>query len=111
MGFLVVPLILVIIAATIARLKTMGKLKNIKLVGIGNTLDTKHKELGKWIGRTATSKNRKGFTRLRQDSEDEEAQALNKPKTSTSSAGGNHENSEEESNSETEITLPKITNA
>jgi hypothetical protein len=111
MGFLVVPLVLVIIAATIARLKHMGKLRKLKLVGLGAQLDSKQKELGKWMSRTANSKNRNGFTRLRQDSEDEEAEALTKPTASTSSAGGNLDNSDCESNSEQEISLPKVSNA
>jgi hypothetical protein len=54
----------------------MGKLRKLKLVGLGAQLDSKQKELGKWMSRTANSKNRNGFTRLRQDSEDEDERRL-----------------------------------
>ena len=112
MGFLVVPLVLVIITATIARLRHMGKLRRMNIVGLGSGLESKQKELGKWMGRTANSKNRNGFTRLRQESGDEEeAEQLTKTKTHSLSSNGNQENSDNESNSEQELHLPKISKA
>lgn len=113
LAFLVIPIILIIIGATIARLKHMGKLKKLKLAGLGGALvdKAKQKDLGKWMSRTATSKNRKGFTRLRQDSEDEEAEQLTKEAKSSSSNGGIDNSDYEESNSEAEINLPQITKA
>jgi hypothetical protein len=113
MGFLVVPLVLVIIAAVIARLKHMGKLRKLKLVGVGNSIETKQKELGKWMGRTINSKNRNGFTRLRQESDDEETEPMTgRPDNGQQNGSLNNNHIDEsESSSEVEINLPNLTKA
>lgn len=97
MTFLAVPLILVIIIALIVRLKNAGKIRDISLTSVGNGLESKHKELGKWISKTTNRKNRNGgFTRLNQNSDDEEAESLNRQKSNS------------DSESEDEIQLPTI---
>jgi hypothetical protein len=99
MAFLAIPLLLVVITALIVRLKNNGKLRDVSLKNVGNGLETKHKELGKWISKTTNRKKRNGFTRLNQDSEEEEAESLNK----NSNLNGSDSDSAED-----EIHLPNI---
>jgi hypothetical protein len=106
MAFLAVPLVLVIVAALILRLRNTGKLRKLNLVGIGNGADSKHKELGKWIRKTTSNKKRNGFTRLNQESDGEEAESLNKK-----DGGLNRLNSDSEDTEEDEITLPTLSKA
>ena len=103
MTFLAIPLVLVVFVALIVRCKNSGKLKNITLASVGNGLESKHKELGKWISKNANSKKRNGFTRLNQDSDNEEAVHLNK-QTSLNDDDSDSEN-------EVEISLPNISKA
>lgn len=79
MGFLVVPLVLVIIVAIVVRLKNSGKLRRLKLSpnGAASTIETRWKKGDK------VTKN--GFTRLNQESDGEEAESLNKPGASNNS--------------------------
>jgi hypothetical protein len=113
MAFLAIPLILVVLAALIVRLKNTGKLEKLNLVTVGNTIETKHKELGKWISRTASNKKRNGFTRLNQDSEGEEAERLTKRDDSTPDGLSNNKgyNTDSDSESEVEISLPSLSKA
>ena len=116
MIFLSVPLVIVIVAAVIIRLKNMGRLKRLNLAGLGNgTLDTKHKELGKWIKKTSKAKKRNGFMRLNQDSDDEEAKSLNGKQNGVNGVGSNgvpnHVNTDSESDEEDVITLPTLSKA
>jgi hypothetical protein len=102
MAFLAIPLILIVIIALIVRLKNMGKLRDVSFANVGNGIDTKHKELGKWISKTTNRKNRDGFTRLRQDSQDEETESLNKPKNST------NDSDSDSAEDEIQLQLPSI---
>lgn len=100
MAFLAIPLVLVVITALIVRLKNSGKLRDVSLKNVGNGLETKHKELGKWISKTSNRKKRNnGFTRLNQDSEEEEAESLNK---------NSNMNDSDSDSAEDEIHLPNI---
>jgi hypothetical protein len=113
MAFLAIPLILVILAALIVRLKNTGKLEKLNLVTVGTTIETKHKELGKWISRTANNKKRNGFTRLNQDSEGEEAEHLTKRNDSAANGANNKHayNTDSDSESEVEISLRSLSKA
>lgn len=104
MAFLAIPLVLVVIVASIVRLKNMGKLKRLKINALGSGLD-KHKDIGRWISNKKNTKN--GFTRLNQESDNEEAESLNKPRRSSS----NRDNSDYESESDPEVNVPKLTKA
>ncbi|CAF0958876.1 unnamed protein product [Brachionus calyciflorus] len=95
MGFLGVPLVLVILVALIVRLKNMGKLKKVNL---------ENRNIGQWLNRN--TKKRNGFTRLNQNSDDEEAESLNKMgHTSRQGAG------DTDSDSEVEINIPQLSKA
>lgn len=110
MTFLAVPVILVVVVALIVRLKNTGRLKSMKLGGVAGKLDAKHKELGSWIKKNTNSKKRNGFTRLNQESDDEEAQSLNR----NGSSGSNdiNRNSEDsESGSDNEVAMPTLSKA
>jgi hypothetical protein len=106
MCFLAVPLVAVIVAALILRCKNTGKLRKLNLVGVGNGVESKHNELGKWIRKTTNNKKRNGFTRLRQESDGEEAESLNKQQN-----GVDRVNSDSEETEEDEITLPTLSKA
>jgi hypothetical protein len=103
MGFLVVPVVIVIIIGLIVRCKNMGKLNRLNT--LSSNLESKQKDLGKWLDKKV--KKRKGFTRLNQDSDNEEIEKLNKP-----SSNGNlaNESSDAESD-EIEISLPQLSKA
>ena len=105
MAFLAIPLLIVILVALCIRLKNTGKLKKFPIVGVANGIESKHKELGKWISKQTNSKKRNGFTRLNQDSNDE-AESLNNPKSSKLNSY-----SDSDSDSEVEIQLPTISKA
>lgn len=110
MAFLAIPLVLVVVAALILRLKNTGKLRKLNLVGVSNGVESKHKELGKWIRKTTNSKKRNGFTRLNQESDGEENERLHK-QDSLSSNGPGRLNSDSEDTEEDEITLPTLSKA
>ena len=106
MAFLAIPLILVVVLATLVRLKNMGRLSHIGR-------DSKHIELGKWMNNkkstpNASSRKRNGFMRLNQESDNEEAERLNVPDDATAN-GLNRTDSD--SDSEVEISLPTISKA
>ncbi len=86
MAFLAAPLILVVFIAFCVRLKNLGKLNNLAAVSqIGKNLESKQNKIGKWIGEATNRKKRNaGFTRLNQDSDNEEAEQLNKASVSNS---------------------------
>jgi hypothetical protein len=114
MAFLGIPLLLVVVISTIVRLKNMGKLKRLKINALSSGLDSKQKEIGRWISEKNNKRN--GFTRLNQESDNEEAESLTKKSTrlSSSSNGGRAggENSDYESESEVDIqTLPTLSKA
>lgn len=107
MGFLIVPLVLVVVISAIVRLRNMGKLKRLKLATLSNGLDAKQKEIGRWIKEKSNKRN--GFTRLNQESENEEAESLTSKARRSSS---NRENSDYESESEVEVqTMPTLSKA
>ena len=110
MTFLAVPVIFVIVVALIVRLKNTGRLKSMKLGGVGSKIDAKHKELGKWITNKTNSKKRNGFTRLNQESDDEEAQRLNR-NGSSGSNDINRNTDDSESGSDGEAPMPTLSNA
>lgn len=75
MGFLVVPLVVAIIVASIVRLKNMNKLRRLNLSanGVGGGIESR------WKKRKAPETTKNGFTRLNQESDVEESQSLNNP--------------------------------
>lgn len=111
MAFLAIPLILVVVIALCVRLKNMGKLKKLKLIGVGSSGESRHKELGKWISKTTNSKKRNGFTRLKQDSDDDEAEHLNKSANGGGSDNQNNSDDSDDSDSHVQINLPTLSKA
>lgn len=99
MGFLGIPLVFVVLLALIVRLKNMGKLNNV-----GSKFENRHKKIGRWLNKNANRKN--GFTRLTQNSDDEEAESLNKLGHSNRQGAG-----DTDSDSEVEINIPQLTKA
>ena len=75
MGFLAFPLIVFAIIGFCVRLKTINKLSPTNIPKESK----QQNKLSKWIGKATSSKRRHGFTRLNQESENEEAECLNKP--------------------------------
>ena len=84
MLFLASPLILAGAVAVCVRLKNMGKLNKSQLGKVGKEFQSKQKKFGKWIGKATNNKKRKGFTRLNQDSDNDETEQLNRPSGSDS---------------------------
>lgn len=99
MGFLGIPLVFVVLLALFVRLKNMGKLNNV-----GSKIENRHRKIGKWLNKNANRKN--GFTRLNQNSDDEEAESLNKLSHSNGQGAG-----DTDSDSEVEINIPQLTKA
>lgn len=95
MGFLVVPLVLAVVVATVVRLKNIGKLRRLKLAanGGGSGGSTVESRWKKPNGKPIT---KNGFTRLNQESEDEEAESLNKPRRSSSNRDNSDYDTEED---------------
>ena len=81
MGFLAFPLIVFAIIGFCVRLKTIGKLSPTNIAKESK----QQNKLSKWIGKATSSKKRNGFTRLNQESENEESERLNKPSGSNDS--------------------------
>ncbi len=103
MAFLACPLILVGLIAFCVRLKNLGKLKDLSnTTNLGKNLETKQKKLGQWLGNATNRKKRNGFTRLNQNSDNEEAEQL------TNQNGSNESDSESD---EIGIQLPTISKA
>ena len=100
MGFLVVPLVLVIIVATIVRVKNL-KLRRLKLAANGG--GTASGVDARWKKSSKQPMTKNGFTRLNQESDGDEAESLNKPHRSSS----NHENSDYDTEEDNLPTLSK----
>jgi len=101
MLFLASPLILAGAVAVCVRLKNMGKLNKSQLGKVGKEFESKQKKFGKWIGKATNNKKRKGFTRLNQDSDNDETEQLNRPSGSDS----------ESDSDELGIKMPTLTKA
>ena len=114
MGFLAVPLILIVLVALMVRIRNLRK-NNTKanIVSFTNQngeskISNKGKEskFGKWMSKKANKNKRNGFTRLNQDSDNEETVHLNKQLSSNS-----NENDSDTDNDEVQITLPTLSKA
>ena len=112
MGFLAIPLALIILVAMIVRIKNLRKHSKTNIVTFANqnsdnkSSAKKESKFGKWMSQKTNKNKRNGFTRLNQDSDNEETVHLNKSMRSNS-----NENESETSNDEVEITLPTLSKA
>lgn len=104
MAFLAFPIVIVALIAFCVRLKNLGKLNKTQLGAVGKNLDNKQKKFGRWLGKATSNKKRNGFTRLNQDSDNDETEHLNRPSNSNDSG------SESESD-EIGIKLPTLSRA
>lgn len=85
MAFLAFPLIIIGLIGCCVRLRNMGKLKNGQLDTVGRNLEKNQKKFGKWIANATNKKKRNGgFTRLNQESDNEECEKLNRTSNSDS---------------------------
>jgi len=82
MGFLCFPLVIAGLVAICVRYKNMGRLNSAT---VNKEFDLNKGKLGKWIDKATNKKNRNGgFTRLKQDSDNDETEQLNRPSNSDS---------------------------
>lgn len=83
MAFLAFPLIIIGLIGCLVRLKNMGKLNKGQLDSVGKNLEKNQKKFGKWISSARNKKKRNGgFTRLNQESDNEECEKLNRTSNS-----------------------------
>lgn len=85
MAFLAFPLIIIGLIGCCVRLRNMGKLNRGQLDTVGRNLEKNQKKIGKWISNATNKKKRNGgFTRLNQESDNEECEKLNRTSNSDS---------------------------
>ena len=113
MAFLAVPLVAVVVAAFVVRLRNTGKLGRMNLANLNGKMDAKSKF--NWLRDKTDSRKRNGFTRLNQNSDDEEAQHLNDTKSRNGSSGSGDlkpaNEYESDTNSDAENAMPTISKA
>jgi lipopolysaccharide export LptBFGC system permease protein LptF len=113
MAFLAIPLILIVLVALMVRIRNLRKNAKANIVSFTNqngdskaSAKNKESKFGKWMSEKTNKNKRNGFTRLNQDSDNEETVHLNKQLSSNS-----NENDSDSDNDEVQITLPTLSKA
>ncbi len=82
MGFLCFPLVVAGLVGVCVRCKSIGRLNK---ASVSKEFDLNKGKLGKWIDKATSKKKRNGgFARLKQDSDNDETEQLNRPSNSES---------------------------